>query len=235
MKKIKSTLLFALSLLIINSFSLSSDAMNKTINADIGTRRVPQGTMLKLKLIDPLGTSGTSLGDQFDLMTIEDIKVDKSVVIPTGSVIRGSIERISPKKMLSKGAVMYLDFDHIVSSTGRQVPLNVGIAQCQSLTYDGGLGSKTNYGTATIQNMKNTAKIVKVSTQWGWETGNSVLEGYPKYVLAPMSAMLSAPVAGMYFIGDSVVDIFKKGDDVQLNQGDTIQLMLLKPLDMPLY
>ncbi len=233
---IKKLCILVLSLLTINCCNLFSSAQtNRIINADIGTRRVPQGTLLKLKLIDPLGTSEMSLGDQFDLMTTEDIRIDKSVIIPTGSVIRGSIDKISPKKMLSKGAVMYLDFDHIVSPTGKQVPLSVGIVECRSLTYDGGLGSKTNYGTATVQNLKNTSKIVKVSTKWGWDTGNQFLEGYPKYVLGPMGAMVSAPVAGMYFIGDSIVDLFRKGDDLQLNQGETINLMLLKPLDMPLY
>ena len=233
---IKKTCLLVLSLLMINFCNLHSFAeSDRLINADIGTRRVPQGTLLKLKLIDPLGTSGMSLGDQFDLMTTEDIKVEKSVIIPSGSVIRGSVEKISQRRMLSKGAIMYLDFDHIVSPTGKQVPLKVGIVECRSLTYDGGLGSKTNYGTATVQNLKNTGKIVKVSTKWGWDTGNQFLEGYPKYVLAPMSAIFSAPVAGMYFIGDSIVDLFKKGDDLQLNQGETMKLMLIKPLDMPLY
>ena len=236
MKNFKTTCLLILSLLIINNFALASiSAPNKTITADIGTRRVPAGTVIKLKLIDPLGTADMVLGDQFDLMTVEDIKVDKNVVVPSGSVIRGSVDKISPRRMLSKGAVIYLDFDHIVSSTGRQVPLKVGIAHCKNLTYDGGLGSKTNYGTATVQNLKNTAKIAKVSTKWGWETGDQVLEGYPKYVLAPITAMISAPVAGIYFIGDSIVDVFKKGENLQLNQGETLNLMLLKPLDMPLY
>lgn len=236
MKKIKILGLLVLSLLLITQSTVFATIIpNKTINADVGTKRIPSGTVIKLKLIDPIGTKNMGLGDQFDLMTIEDIRVDKSIIIPTGSVIRGSIQKISPRRMLSKGAIMYLDFDHVVGPTGKQVPLKVGICVSPHLTYDGGLGSRTNYGTATVLNAKNTAKIVKVSTNWGWQTGEQILNGSPKYVLAPISAVLSTPVAGIYFIGDAVVNIFKKGDDIELNQGDTLNIMLLKPLDMPIY
>lgn len=236
MKNIKMLGLLFLSILLIGYNSPYAGAItNKTINADVGTKRIPSGTIIKLKLIDPIGSEAMKMGDQFDLMTTEDIRVDKCIIIPVGSVIRGYVDKISPSRMLSKGAVIYLDFDHIVGPTGKQVPLKVGIAACSKLTYDGGLGSKTNYGTATVQNAKTTANIVKVSTNWGWQTGDQILNGGPKYVLAPLSAMISAPAAGIYFIGDSVYNIFKKGDDIQLNQGDTINLMLLKPLDMPMY
>lgn len=236
MKKMKLLGLLFLSLLLIGyNSAFAATTTNKTINADVGTKRIPSGTVIKLKLIDPIGTRSMELGDQFDLMTMEDIRVDKSIIIPTGSVVRGSIQKINPRRMLSRGAIMYLDFDHVVGPTGKQVPLKVGICVSPNLTYDGGIGSRTNYGTATVLNAKNTAKIVKVSTNWGWQTGEQILNGTPKYVLAPIGAMASIPVAGIYFIGDAIVDLFKKGDDIQLNQGDTLNLMLLKPLDMPMY
>lgn len=223
--------------LAITSFNLlpSNALENKKIQADIGTKRIPSGTVLNLKLIDPLDSSTLGIGDQIDFVTIEDIKVDKKIVLPVGSVVRSSIQRIIPSKMLSKGATVYLDFDHVVSTTGKQIPIKVGLCTNKYLTYDGGLSSKTNYGTATVQNAQNTVKIVKTSTKWGWETGGQVLEGYPKYVLAPMSSIVSVPVAGIYFLGDSIVDIFKKGDNILINQGETLKLMLVKPLDMPMY
>lgn len=237
MKNIKILGLLLLGILLImgHNPTYAKAITNKTISADVGTKRIPAGTIIKLKLIDPICSEAMKMGDQFDLMTTEDIRVDKSIIVPVGSVIRGYVDRISPSRILSKGAVVYLDFDHIVGPTGKQVPLKVGISACSKLTYDGGLGSKTNYGTATVQNAKTTANIVKVSTNWGWQTGDQILNGSPKYVLAPLSAMISVPAAGMYFIGDSVYNIFKKGDDIQLNQGDTLNLMLLKPLDMPMY
>lgn len=236
MKSSKILGIICLSILtVFSAVTFSYAAENKKINADVGTRRIPQGTVLNLKLIDPISTSAMNLGDQFDVMTIGDIKVGKNIIVPKGTVIRGSINKIVPSKMLSKGATIYLDFDHIVSPTGKQVPINVGMCSNQYLTYDGGLSSKTNYGTAIVQNGRNTAKIVSTSTKWGWETGSQVLHGYPKYVLAPVSAVVSVPVAGLYFIGDSVYDLFKKGDEVLINQGEVLKVLLTKPLDMPKY
>ncbi|MDD3237106.1 MAG: hypothetical protein PHV37_03310 [Candidatus Gastranaerophilales bacterium] len=221
--------------LLITSTGSANAVINKKINADIGTKRIPQGTYLNIKLIDPIDSSTLKMGDQVDFMIVEDVKVDKKIVLPVGSVIRGSVQSINSAKMLSKGATIYVGFDHVMSTTGKQVPLKVGICNNKYLTYDGGLSSKTNYGTATKQNLDNTAKIVKVSTKWGWNTGSQVLEGYPKYVLAPISSIVSIPAAGLYFLGDSVVDVFKKGDNVLINQGEILKVMLLKPLDMPMY
>ena len=61
------------------------------------------------------------------------------------------------------------------------------------------------------------------------------MNGAPKYVFAPLTAVVSAPVAGIYFLGDSVANIFRKGQDINLNQGEVIQVQLIKPLDMPVY
>ena len=61
------------------------------------------------------------------------------------------------------------------------------------------------------------------------------MNGYPKYVFAPLTAIVSTPVAGIYFVGDAIADIFKKGKDFNMNQGETIQVQLIKPIDMPVY
>ena len=62
-----------------------------------------------------------------------------------------------------------------------------------------------------------------------------MFNGTPKYVLAPITAVVSTPVAGAYFIGDTLADVFKRGKNITLNQGEVIQVQLLKPLDMPVY
>ncbi len=234
--KLKNILgLLIISIMLITANCSFAALSNKTIHADIGTKRIPSGTILRLKLLDPINSDMMEMGDQFSMMTTEDIKVDGLVVLPTGSIVRGSIQKIKQSRMLSRSATVYLDFDHVVAPTGKQISLRVGICNNPKVTIDGGLGEQTNYRTATVQNAKNTAKIVKTSTNWGWNTGGQVLSGYPKYALAPLSAVFSAPVAGIYFMGDSIIDLIKKGDDLSLNQGDKINLMLLKPLDIPVY
>ena len=217
MKKIFSVLIAICAMFLFTGIGADC-AVNKKINANIKTKRVPAGTVITLKVLDPVGSSTSSLGDQFDLMVTENIKVDKSI-----------------PKILYKGGIIRLYFDHIVSATGKQVPFYAGICNNKNVTYDGALSSKTTYKTAFTKTAQTTKNIVVKPTTWAWEKGEDLLNGSPKYVFAPLTAIVTTPVAGIYFIGDSIADIFKKGENIYINQGETLQVQLLKPLDMPVY
>lgn len=233
MKKILSTMLIICSIFCLTT-QVGYSAPKKQINANVKTKRVPQGTVITLKLLDPVNSS-KALGDGFDLMVVDNIKVDNIVVIPKGTVVRGSVEEVQLPQRLYKGGLVRLYFDHIVSATGRHVSFSAGLCNSKSITYDGALSSKTNYATALEKTAQKTKNIVVKPTQWAWDKGEDMLNGTPKYVFAPLTAVVSAPVAGIYFIGDSIANVFRKGEDINLNQGETIQVQLLKPLDMPVY
>ncbi len=234
MKKLFTTLSIIITIIFFTANTVFS-AVDKQINANIKTKRVPVGTIITLKLLDPVSSVSASLGDQFDLMVVENIKVDDSVVIPQGSVVRGSVEEVQAPKMLFKGGLLRLYFDHIVSATGKQVPFYAGICNNKSITYDGALSSKTTYSTALSQTAQTTKNIVVKPTTWAWEKGDEILNGVPKYIMAPITAIFTTPAAGIYFVGDSIADLFKKGKNMEISQGETIQVQLLKPLDMPVY
>ena len=236
MKKL-FTLLVAIFCLFAFAGVEAYSAVSKKINANIKTKTVPAGTVLTLKLLNPVSSLSSQLGDQFDLMVVENVKVDNSIVIPQGSVIRGSLEDVQSAKMLYKGGSVRLYFDHIVSSTGRQVSVTAGVCNNKNVTYDGALSTNTTYRDALSKTANTSKNIITTSTKWAWEKGEdiTIAKGYPKYVFAPLTAIVSTPVAGLYFIGDSVANIFKKGEDFSMNQGETIQLQLIKPIDMPVY
>lgn len=234
MKKIITVLLTALCFILLNSGTAFAE-ITKQIDAKVKTKRVPAGTVITLKLLDPVGSSNTAAGDQFDLMVAGNVRVDGDIVIPKGTVVRGSIEEVNAPKMLYKGGLVRLYFDHIVSATGKQVSFYAGICNNKYVTYDGALSSNTKYSDAFGKTVETTKNIVTKPTSWAWDKGGEILNGAPKYVLAPLSAIVSTPVAGVYFIGDTIADIFKKGKDINLEQGETIQVQILKPVDMPVY
>lgn len=234
MKRLFSLLIAVLTLFTFGCIG-SYAAVNKQINANIKTKRVPAGTLIKLRVLNPVSSANGNVGDQFDLMVTENIKVQNAVVIPQGSVVRGSLEEVQSSKMLYKGGMIRLYFDHIVSATGKQVPFYAGICNNPNITYDGALSTNTNYMSALSKTADTTKKIVVTPTTWAWEKGSDVGNGAVKYVFAPVTAVVSAPVAGIYFIGDAVADVFKKGENISVNQGAVIQVQLLKPLDMPVY
>jgi len=210
-------------------------AVNKQIDADIKTKRVPEGTVIPLKMLDPASSNSSSAGDQFSASVSEDIKIDDIVVIPYGSVIRGAVDGAKPAGMLYKGGYVRLYFDHLVSLSGKQIPFYAVICRNQNTTFDGALSSKTTYSNAFEKTVSRTKNIAVKPVKWAWQTGDKVLKGVPKYIMAPVTAVFSGTGAGLYFIGDTIADIFKRGENITVNQNDIIEVQLLKPIDMPVY
>ena len=235
MKKLFSLILTITFLLFIGSTG-SFAVTKKQINANIKTKRVPQGTVIDLKALNGVDSSTALIGNQIDFTVVENVKSDGDIVIPQGSVIRASLEDVQAAKRMYKGGMVRVYFDHIVSSTGKQVPIKAGIYGNKNITYDGALSSNTTYKTAFLKTANTTKNIVVKPTQWMWEKGDTqALKGAPKYIMAPITAIVTAPVAGIYFIGDSIADTLKKGEEISVNQGEIIKIQLIKPIDMPVY
>lgn len=235
MKKIFSTILLITMLSFIGANGAYS-AVQKKINANIKTKRIPAETVITLRVLDPINSSANNVGDQLNLMVVDNIKVGNSVVVPAGSMVRGSVEEVTTPKRMYKGGVVRLYFDHIVSSTGKQVPFYAGICNNPNIRYDGSLGSNTTYKTAFDKTVQTSKNIIVAPTQWAWEKGDiEKMKGVPKYIFAPLTAVVATPVAGIYFVGDSIANTLKKGKDININQGETLKVQLLKPIDMPVY
>lgn len=229
MKKYIITMMVA-ALFIFATENMSKAEQSKTMHADIQAIRIPAGTSFKLELLDPLSTSAASAGDEFSAMLKNDQKVNGQIALPAGSVIRGTYDRVIQPKRLSRSAVLYLKFDHVVTPTGRQIPLNAGLYNYSQITLDGGIYQNGNYGYAIQQNWENTKKIVKTTIDWGKGTGENM-----QYVCVPIGAAGGVIGGAFYYVIDDIVDLFKKGNDVNIPQGTELEVMLTQPLDIPLH
>lgn len=199
--------------------------------ADVKTVRIPTGTKLSLQLLQTVSTIAAQDGSSFNLMLLNEQRVGDITVLPTGSVIRGYIKQTKPAKRLSRGAVLYLDFDHVVTPTGRQLPISLGVSGLRNITYDGGIYNTLGYGQAIKNNWTKTCDITTVSTNFGRRAKNC-LPGL-QYLTTPLCAIGGALGGGLYFMGDSVADLFKKGEEVTLLKGSTIDVLLTQPIDVP--
>lgn len=210
-----------------------SNAVNAIpFRADAKTRRIPAGAKLKLQLIDPVNTIAGNEGDAFSAMLIEDQTSGTNVILPAGSIVRGCLSKIKPIKRLSRGAVIYLDFDHVVTPNGRQLPLTLSICNRANLTEDGGIYGSKGYGEALQKNWIRTVEITKNATQFGADVGKDAFTGIG-YITTPVCAVGGAFGGGAYFVGDSIIDLFRKGEDVILNQGTILDVILANPIDVP--
>ena len=106
-------------------------------NANAKTKRIPAGTKFTMKLLTPATTISNTEGAEFSAMLITDQTADNDVILPMGSVVRGTIQKIVPAKRLSKGAILNMDFANVVTPNGRQLQLIFPITDKSDLLHAG--------------------------------------------------------------------------------------------------
>ena len=221
-----------ISLGILFIFSMTT-AMAGPFKANANTKRIPAGTRFKLEFLQPVSTYAGGVGDSFTATLCNEQAADSNVILPMGSVVRGSIGEIKTAKRFSRGAKLYLDFDHVVTPAGRQIPLDMAVCKFDNIYYDGGLYKNLGYGEAVKNNGVRAVEITKNATEYGL----SVKDTQPglQYLTTPFCAV-GGFIGGVgYFVGDSIADMFRKGQDVKIKAGDMIEVQLLNPIDVPVY
>ena len=204
------------------------------LKSNAETKRIPAGTKFTIKLQNPISTKTSKDGDYFSAVLVDDEKTPTNVILPAGSMIRGSITKVTPSKRFSRGGVIYVDFDHIVTPNGKQLPLDMIISGKINMNFNGGLYLNKGYGEALGENWNKTVEITTNATEYGMDIGEDILGGAARILTVPVCAFGGAIGGGAYWIGDSVADMFRKGQDVEFNQDETLTVILTQPIDVPL-
>ena len=204
-----------------------------TFKADAKTKRIPAGTQFQLEFLQPVSTSSGSEGDYYSASLKNELKSNNTIILPLGSIVRGSISEVKTAKRFSRGAKLYLDFDHVVTPNGRQIPLDMSVVTFDKIYYDGGLYKNLGYGEAVKENFDKGVDITKRATNYGLSVGDD----HPgmQYITTPYCAVGGFFGGLGYLVGDSVADMFRKGKEVYINKGDVITVQLTNPIDIPVY
>lgn len=217
--------------IILSLFLLVQTASAAPFNAKAKTKRIPAGTKFSLELLNPVSTSANIAGNEFTAIMITDQTADSDVILPMGSLVRGSIKKIEPAKRMSKGAVLYLDFDHVVTPNGRQLPLSLSVVGRTDLTYDGGITTTRGYKDALVENWHNTVDITKNATEWGGDVFDDIIVA--DQLMTGVGAVGGAIGGGAYYVYEGIADMIRKGKNVNLNKGDVLNVILVDPVDVP--
>ena len=200
-------------------------------SAKAKTKRIPAGTVFQLQLTNPV-SSYNSEGSEFTAIMINDQTADADVILPMGSLVRGTIRKIEPAKRFSKGAVLYLDFDHVVTPNGRQLPLSMSVVGRTDLTYDGGIAGSKGYKEALGENWTKTKDITSSATEWGGDVFDDV--PVADQLMTGIGAIGGAIGGGAYYAYDFFADMIRKGKNVNLKKGDILNVILVDPVDVPI-
>lgn len=218
---------------LLTLFFISNTAFAGTFKADAKTKRIPAGTVFQLEFLQAVSTFSGCEGDSFTATLKNELASGVNVILPSGSVVRGSVSKVNTAKRFSRGAKLYLDFDHVVTPNGRQIPLDMAVCQFDNIYMDGALYKNLGYGEALKKNYEKGVEITKNATNYGLRAGDSA-PGI-QYLTTPVCA-IGGFIGGVgYWIGDSVADMFRKGEDVYINKGDILSVKLLNPIDVPVY
>ncbi len=215
-----------LSLLIFAQVSISAP-----FNAKAKTKRIPAGTQFELQLTTPVSTLVNQAGSEFSAILITDQTADSDVILPMGSLVRGTVRRIEGSKRFSKGAVLYLDFDHVVTPNGRQLPLSMAVVGREDLTLDGGIAGSKGYKDALVENWHKTKDITKTCTEWGGDVFDDIIVA--DQLMTGVGAVGGAIGGGSYYVYDFFADMIKKGKEVNLQNGEVLKVILTDPVDVP--
>lgn len=194
------------------------------------TKRIPAGTELELKMLNSLDTSLNNVGTGFSAMLLSDQTADDDVILPSGSIVRGDIKGIQYPKRMSKGAILYLNFDHVVTPNGRQLPLSLNVTGRSDMTYDGGITTTKGYSDAWKQTCKKSGHITLNAVDWAVDIANDT--GW-QFVTVPFAAIGGALGTAGYFVYDSVADMIKKGKHVSIYKDEILHVILIDPIDVP--
>lgn len=219
--------------ILLSLFIAAQTAFSAPLSGNAKTKRIPAGTRFVLELLNPISSTANE-NTEFSAILSNDQITDNEVILPSGSLVRGTIKRIVPARRFSRGAIVYLDFDHVVTPNGRQLPLSLSVVGRNDMTLDGGITSSRGYKEAVKENWDKTVEITKNATEWGVHTGEDVINGYAKIITVPVGAVGGGIGGGAYFIGDSAADMFRKGKNVNIEKGTKIEVILAEPIDVPI-
>ncbi len=243
MKKVTS--LAALSL-VISFITLSSafsrdldsgivplESSSNVIQADIKSERIPVGTSFEVRMETPVNSFNYFSGDNFRSTLLEDVRIGNLVVLPAGTLLRGTVDYIKPAGRFCKGGELSLSFDHAVTPFGKHIPLAVKTTRAKNLTEEGVFSAGGGYTKAIGNNFDKSADILTSTTDYLYNWGRSFWKGIPVVAAAPAGVIAGSFGGAGYFVGKSTYDMFKKGDEVKVNPGDIIEVTLIEPLDVP--
>lgn len=225
--KIKTTI-FSCAIALLMFIQTADSA---PLNGKAKTKRIPAGTEFLLQLTEPVSTMYSQQGSEFTAILLNDQTNDSDVILPMGSLVRGTVKKIESPKRFSRGAVLYLDFDHVVTPTGRQLPLSMSIIGRDDITYDGGLATSKGYKDALKGNWQVMKNITKNCTEWGGDVFDDVIVA--DQIMTGIGAIGGGIGGASYYAYEFFADMIKKGKDVSLNKGDKIRVILTDPIDVP--
>jgi len=153
----------------------------------------PSGSVVHARLITPLSSSTSRKGDAVEALITEPLVASDHLILPEGSVIRGSVMQVQPARRLARNGQLRILFHEVAPPNGIEQKVEtslegVAVAKGEHLKLDAEGGAqvttpRTRYLTTGIQVMLAAASAAPDSDRHlhggggGGDTGPSAANG----------------------------------------------------------
>lgn len=159
-------------------------------------------------------------GDEFFAEVTDEVKGDKGVIIPKGTIAHGKITQTGDAKRLGRQAWISLDFDYLVTPDGREIPI------------EGKMSTK----------LHPVAEASKIAVQdVGYTLAGGAVGGFMALNWLGLEAAIASQgytIAGGAAVGGAIglgMALIRKGSDVLIAPGDQIRVKINTTVPLPVY
>ncbi|MDD3013630.1 MAG: hypothetical protein PHC34_08010, partial [Candidatus Gastranaerophilales bacterium] len=182
------------------------------------TKKVEQGTRLKMTVSNVLSSGYNQKDDEFFAEITNDLTVPGGIIIPIGTVAHGKVSALEESKRLGRDAHITLNFDYLITPDGRKIPIE-----------------------ASMTTKRNAAaSVAKVALQdTAYTVAGGVLGGFLAFKYLGLGAAVAshgytlAGGAGVGAIVGATASLVRKGGEVLIAPGDEINVEIKGTLNLP--
>ncbi len=159
-------------------------------------------------------------GDEFFAEVTDEVKGDKGVIIPKGTIAHGRITQTGDPQRLGRQGWISLDFDYLVTPDGREIPI------------EGKMSTK-------LHPVAEASKIVAQDV--GYTLAGGAVGGFLALNWLGLEAAIASQgytLAGGAAIGGAIglgMALIRKGSDVLIAPGDQIRVKINTSVPLPVY
>ncbi|MBR1977648.1 hypothetical protein IKA15_05155 [bacterium] len=175
---------------------------------------------IKMTVSQVLSSGYTIEGDEFFAEISQDVESEKGVIVPTGTIVHGSVAKIVEPKNLGRDGYILLDFDYLITPDGREIPIK------------GEVSTKENVALGTAK---------AVAEHAGYTLAGGVVGGLFALNLFGAEAAIASQgytIAGGAAVGGVVgltAAMMRKGEGVLIKPGDEINIKILSDTNLPVF
>lgn len=208
---------------VLHGYAEKDDTNTFKLQEELFTGKVEnleRNDVIKMTVSQVLDSTISIEGDEFFAEVTNEVKGDKGVILPKGTIAHGRISNVTDPKRLGRSGSLELDFDYLITPDGREIPI------------EGKMNTK-------LHPIAETSKIVAQDV--GYTVAGGAIGGFVALNWLGLEAAIASQgytLAGGAAIGGAIglgAALIRKGNDVLIAPGDQIRVKINTTVPLPVY